>query len=126
MPKNYPGIRAGQYRDLVEVQERKERFDAANAVLPPKWENIGREWALIEQVQGFRALEIEGVYAQQLLAVSSYNVKIRFRNDVTTKHRIKVIGPPDLFLNILSVGDPDGRRRKLLMICTAGLIVEEA
>jgi head-tail adaptor len=122
MPKQYPGLRAGQLRDLMELQERVDSLDAANAPLPPSWRMICRLWADVKQLQGFRQTEIEAPHAQQLMASSAYKVTVRFRSDVTAKHRLLWIGPPDMSMNILSVADPDGRRRRLVLICQAGLV----
>jgi head-tail adaptor len=119
----YSGLRAGQLRDLVEIQSRVDSLDAANAPLPPTWIKIGREWANVNQIQGFRAVEIEGVVAQQLFTSAAYEIRMRYRSDVTTKHRLVILGPPlDVAVNILSIADPDGRRRQLLLICQAGLV----
>ncbi len=117
----YPGLRAGQLRDLVEIQERIEKFDGANAMLPPKWKTIGRAWADLGQLRGSRPSE--NVHANQLSTLTIFEVALRFRTDVTAKHRLRVLGPPAYILNIVSEPiDPDGRRRKVTMVCETGLV----
>ena len=117
---SYPALAAGSLRDLVELQSRVDVKDSAGD-FSPVWTSIGREWANLRLLTGFRASETEGVRAQQIITSSIYQVQIHFRADVTTKHRLIVIGPPRLVLNILAVGDPDGLRRKLELMCEQGL-----
>lgn len=120
---NYFRTRAGQLRDYVQFEARVDRFDGANAQMAPDWNRVGQAWADVQPVGGFR--RVEDVHAQQLMAESSYTVVVRFRNDLTTKHRIRVlVGKPGLpeGFNILNIQDPDGRRRWLVMTCEAGLV----
>lgn len=120
MSNNYPGLRAGQLRDLLYIEERIDRNDAAGAPLPADWRPIAKVWADLKTHGGFR--RGEETRADQLITSATYKVTIRFRTDVTSKHRLTFIGPPSFHLNIIAEPqDPDGRRRSLVLVCEAGL-----
>lgn len=124
MPKTYPGMRAGQLRERLIIQKRTDVVDSAGD-FAPSWQTIGRERASVTQILGFRRTEIEGIFGQQIVAAASYKVEMRFRDDVTPKHRLVVFskaGQPDTYLNILALADLDGRRRRLTCICESGLV----
>lgn len=52
--------------------------------------------------------------AQQINAEVSVNVKIRYRDDVTSRHRV-IFG--DRTLEIVSVLRPDNRKTELNLLC---------
>ena len=56
----------------------------------------------------------ELVEAQQTAAEVSHQVRMRYRDDVNAEHRVVHRGRN---LNILSVTDPDERRRELILLC---------
>lgn len=118
VPKPVKSIRAGQLRDLVRLEERVENVDAAGGVNEPSWRFVAKFWADISQIVRRSA---EGLHSQQIMGPNLYTVYIRFRTDVTIKHRLVVIARPDEPLNILGLGDPDGRRRQLILTCQGGL-----
>lgn len=120
----YAGLRAGQLRDRVDIQERIDQLDAAGAPLPAQWRTVLRAWADV-QTETSNRRSSETVRADQLMAQAIYRIVIRFngRIAITEKHRALWIGPPDIPLNIIAIPqDPDGRRRQLVLICQQGLV----
>jgi head-tail adaptor len=66
-------------------------------------------------------METEQTTAEMVRAVTTYKITMRYRPDVTTLHRLILLGPPDLPADILQVQDPDGKRAELTLICSTGL-----
>ncbi len=120
-PAEYPGVRAAKLRTYISLQHRVEHLDGAGAMLEPTWVEFGKCWARIDQQLGYRKSQTEGVFSDELRAVRSYRVTMRWRDDVSETDRIVMLESPTMPLNILSISDPDNRRRQLNMICEAGL-----
>lgn len=120
MPTSYPGLRAGQLRDQLIIQMRTDIQDGTGGT-QPSYANVAKVWADVQPIEGFRGLEIEAQLGNQLLSSAIYRIIIRFISGITTMHRLIWIGPPDQPLDILSVQDMDGRRRKLSMVCRGGI-----
>lgn len=120
MPGTATRIRAGRMRDLVRIQARTDIVDSAGG-FQAQWVNVGDERVQVDRISG-----VEGVLAQELMAANVYRVIMRFRDDVTTKHRLVLVGAPnqpdqpDLLLNIKSI-NLDGKRSWLILICEQGL-----
>ena len=74
------------------------------------WALRGVVWALVEPITGREAL-----MAQQLVAVLSTGVTIRFRPDLSIKDRILV---GNRVLQVESYQDPDGGRVELRVLCS--------
>lgn len=118
-------IRAGQLRSLVKIQTLTETPDSAGAI-ESTYADVrgGTVWA---QVTPFGSGAGEVVTAEALRTTSLFHVTMRYRTDVTERSRLVQINPEvaDPVLNILSVTDPDGRRRRLELVCESGRIPTE-
>lgn len=116
----YPGVRAAKLRTRISLQHRIENVDTAGAMGEPGWKEFAQCWARLDQLLGFRRSQTEGVFSDELRAVRSYRVTMRYRDDITETDRIWVL-EENRALNILSISDPDNRKRQLNLICESGL-----
>jgi len=115
-------ISAGKLRDVIEFQARID-VDNGDGTSTPTWKAIphGRCRADVQPVVR-RMSGAEAIHAQQLMGGSTFHVETYFREDVTARHRVILIGPPDVPANIISdPADPDGRRRVLQFVCNTVL-----
>ena len=123
-PPRYPGLRAGQLRSLVKIQARVDSTDASGGI-QTQWNDVpnGIVWANVTPLVLNRGGELTS--AEELRAVKRFKVTMRYRTDITEEHRLLQVNREDNSadrpLNILSVNDPDSRRRQLLLICESGL-----
>lgn len=103
-------MQAGKLRKRVTIQTP---VAATNGYMEQivTWSTLTIVWADVRATSG--AERTIGT-AQQVQAAITDQVEIRYRSDVTAKQRIKL---GDRILDIESVGDPDGRRRKLVLSC---------
>lgn len=119
-------IRAGQLRSLVRIQAGVDVVDTAGAVTLVYTDvpNNAIVWA---QVLPFGSGAGEVVTAEAVRTTSMFHVTMRFRSDITEKHRLIQIHPEvvNRVLQILSVADPDGRRQRLELVCETGRSLEE-
>jgi SPP1 family predicted phage head-tail adaptor len=99
-------VRAGTLRDRI-LLERPAAPEAGSWGLTPDHEPVpgGSVWA---SVLATAADEKDGPRGTR--TVTRYTVRIRYRPDVNNKWRIAFRGKT---LDIVSVTDPDGRRREL-------------
>lgn len=79
------------------------------------WGTLAEVWAKIKPLRG-RELWAQ----QQVQSEITQRVVIRYRNDVTSKMRIKVKGT-SRFLVIKSVIDTDEKHEELQLMCAEGL-----
>lgn len=93
---------AGRFRHRVEFQQRLRNPDGMGGT-GDTWAMVARVWASVVQEAGRETMK-----ADKILSTSRYLIKIRFRAGLRPDMRI-VWG--DKILHILSVADPDGKRR---------------
>jgi SPP1 family predicted phage head-tail adaptor len=103
--------RPGQLRHKITIQTYTETQDGlGQPALSPT--TFATPWACVESAGDQAGREFEA--ANQRMADVSYLVEIRYLAGVTPRMRI-IYGSETL--EIMSVNDPDGRRRRLVMAC---------
>ena len=103
-------IGAGDLRDRIEIQRATDVPDGAGGATRT-WATFVTVWAKATPTGGK-----EGLIAGTLQQVQGWRVQMRFRADVTAAERFVLGGRP---LNILSIEDPDRRRKWLVAFCEA-------
>jgi SPP1 family predicted phage head-tail adaptor len=78
-----------------------------------QWEDVATVWASVEPLKGR-----ELIAAQAVQAEIAGRIRLRYRPDVTTAHRV-VFG--NLIFNILSVINPAYRNRELELMTSEGV-----
>ena len=107
-------LRAGELRNRIVIEEpREEQDDYGEPV--KKWAELpgGRAWAKKEDLSGRELFQ-----AQQVNAQVSTLFTLRYRSDVDARMRVVY---KDSLYSIVSVQDPDGRREKLLLLCSGSV-----
>ena len=101
-----PGI--GALRERVTLQLPVRTPDGAGGAAV-SWTAGTPVWAKVEERGGGERVE-----GERLAAKARLRVTIRYRSGITTEMRVMRDGKA---LNILSLRDPDGRKRFLLLDC---------
>lgn len=101
-------MRVGRLRSRVVIQELVHGVDSLGAPTE-SYRDVAEVWAAIRAQGGSEDMEPEHPTAQL-----SYQVTIRWRDDVTPRHRL-LYGTR--VLNIQSVVDPNETRKMLLLQC---------
>lgn len=103
-------MQAGKLRTRVIIQQQ---VTATNGYMEQivTWSTLATVWADVRAVTG--AERTIGT-AQQVQSALTDQVEIRYRSDVTPKQRLKIGAR---ILDIETVGDPDGRKRRLILAC---------
>lgn len=111
MPEKYP-TRYFPYK--VTIEQLAGTQDATGAELQT-WNSFTTAWVSIEQLGG-----TERVVAQQIFAEASTRLWMKFQPGILPKMRVTYTdgGSVTRHFDILSVADPDGRRRFLQLLCT--------
>jgi SPP1 family predicted phage head-tail adaptor len=112
-------LRAGTLRDLITllafVPSTDERWGNV-----PGWVSFAQAWANVVPLtgtqQGTETFDANGVQSQ-----TCYTVTMRYRPDLDSKCRIQY---REQTLEIVSVADPEGRKRELLVQARAYTGVE--
>jgi SPP1 family predicted phage head-tail adaptor len=99
-------IRAGELRDRVTIQQPTTTSGGAWGP-QPGWSDLTTVWAKVLRVAASERSVQDGVQS-----VVSHRITMRYRPDLTSKHRLVYRGRP---LDIVGVNDPDGRRHELLI-----------
>ena len=99
-------IRAGYLKDRVGLLEQTSTNDPQWGSTP-EWTPKGTIWAAVTPVSATERAANAGVQS-----AISHRVTMRWRDDVTSKHRLVYRGR---VLEIVGAYDPDGRRRELLI-----------
>ncbi len=73
------------------------------------WTTFATVWAQVRQASGREAW-----YRQQMNASGAWTIGIRWRRDLTTKHRVRYDGRT---FEIRAVTDENQRRRHLMLAC---------
>ncbi|MEM6560038.1 MAG: phage head closure protein [Planctomycetota bacterium] len=100
-------MRAGTLRETVTVQEQSATSGQWGR--ETNWRDAVTVRASVTATAATEQAETQGVTTR-----TTYTVRLRHRDDVTSRHRLKHRGRT---LDILSVIDPDGRRRELELTC---------
>lgn len=105
-------MRAGLLRDQIVIQQRSDAQDAFGQPVPT-WSDLATVWAAVEPERGR-----EWFVASQLQAVEPVRFRIRYRADVTTRHRVSWGGK---LYDVRAVVDGFARIRELHLYCDTGL-----
>lgn len=92
----------------VTLQAATESRDLVGGLVET-WAAYATVWAAVRNASGR-----ELWYRQQMAATSVWSIDIRYRGDVTTKHRVVY---DDRTFEIRAVVDPDVSRRYLTLAC---------
>lgn len=101
-------MRSGKLRYLATLQDVASIPNAYGEGIAT-WANVSTFHANVTDLDGQ-----ELYHAQQVIAFSNVKVSTRYRAGVLPRMRIQVNGRT---LQILSVSNPDGRRRELVLLC---------
>jgi SPP1 family predicted phage head-tail adaptor len=93
---------AGDLRDRITIKRRVEVRDATGG-LDRTWETLAEVWAQVISINGR-----EEVIGNVLQGTSTFQVTIRYRNDLKASDQILWNGRE---LNVLAAEDREGRRR---------------
>lgn len=104
-------MQSGRLRERVTIQQQSITRDASGEELIT-WSDVATVWA---QVLPGASSERFQAAAGQRVAEVSHTVRIRFRAGITPKMRLVW---ETRVLEILSIVDPDGRRRTGLLLCS--------
>ena len=114
MPYRQPRTAIGTRRHRIVLQSLPTVDDGMGGVAPAYadgWRTVGRAWAAIEPLDE-RAKE--ALAAQQLTARHTYLVDVPFRRGIRPTMRVLW---EDKTLEIHTVSDDEGRRRRLQLQC---------
>lgn len=102
-------MRAGTMRTRIELQE-ETRTPTPTGGATLVWTTVARPWARV------RALSMQDRQrAEQLESVTTHEVALRYRADVTAaRHRVRIGAR---ILKIEGVGDVDERHRETVLQC---------
>lgn len=99
-------LKAGYLKDKVGLLEQTTTNDPTWGSTP-QWNPVGTVWARVTPVSATERAANAGVQT-----AITHRVTMRYRDDVTSKHRITYRGR---MLEIVGAYDPDGRRCELLI-----------
>jgi SPP1 family predicted phage head-tail adaptor len=105
--------RAGQLRHRLNLQAATETRDSFGGVVLT-WSTIATVWGSIEPLSGRELFA-----AQQVNALISARIRIRYRDDVNA--RMRVVHEAKSY-DIQSVIDPETRHVELELMCAEGVI----
>jgi len=111
-------MRAGLLRHRIEIQTRAPDVDALGQPIDD-WQTAATVWASVEDLRGREFFEARQANVSEVTA----RVVIRHRPDVAPAQRL-VHGARRF--NVIGILDPDGRRRRLELMCEEILAGEEA
>ncbi len=111
MPYQMPRVPIGGRRERVELQEAVIEDDGLGGQTITRWRTIGEPWA---QVTALDERTKEALSAQSITARHGYHVLIPYRTDVSVNPTRRVI-VRDSTMQIHSVTDDEGRRRRLIL-----------
>ena len=112
-----PGIgasrrhRAGGLSQRLTIQRGNPGFGADTNQPTLSWILHATRWGSVEQLTGRELVE-----AQQVVARATHRVVIRHLDTVTPEMRIST--PGGATLNIVSAGDPTGRKTHTVLLCS--------
>ena len=107
-------LKAGELRSRITIQQELRESNGQGG-----WETA---WAPVATMSAkkipLRGDEISRDNIQR--SVSKARFVIRFRNDISTKHRLIEIGTGKVW-NVRSIDDPFGRRDRVELDCESGV-----
>jgi len=102
-------MRIGPYRHRVQILSRTQGLDDFSAPLPDGWQVIATVWAAIEPLKRGH----EFFAGDQTQSVATYDIRMRYRADLTTDMHIQHNG---IYYNIDAVLQ-DNRCRETIARC---------
>lgn len=105
-------MQAGHLNYRVDLEERVERDDQVGDPIP-YWRHWRTVWAAIEPIGGS-----EGVTEQQIHAVATTRIRIRYRPGLHAKMRARYKGR---LFNIERINDTLWGREEIELLCSDGL-----
>jgi SPP1 family predicted phage head-tail adaptor len=113
----------GRFNKRLTIQEDVSITANVFGELVPSWRTLeihGKCWGQLEQISGRELLS-----SQQVIGEITTVVTIRWRADLATalsrKNRF-IVDETQQILEIISVTDPDGRRR--ILVCACGEVAD--
>lgn len=104
-------MRAGELRHRVQIQEQTVDRTASGAEDPDgTWRTVARRWAEVLPAGGG-----EAVNAQQVQAVATHTVRMRWWDGLRVEHRIKF---GSRVFSINAIDDVGTRRVEMMVRCT--------
>lgn len=100
--------RAGPLRHPFTLQRVTETRDANGGVIQT-WSDVRKVWGELEGLSG-----TESESADRMEGITVSKLKLRFAADIVRTNRL-TLGTRTL--EVVSVIDPDGRRRELELVC---------
>lgn len=99
---------AGDLRHRVELQAASTTRDRVGGLVTT-WATLATVWAKVEPMSAR-----ESWWRQQMNAAAAWKISLRYRADLTTKHRIVYDGRT---FEVRGVTDPDQGKRYLELAC---------
>ena len=99
-------MRAGSLRERIAIQAEVAGGGDTTWGTTKTWVDSSRVWASVKADTGSEGVEAEGVQSR-----SSYTVRIRYLDGVTSRNRIEL--KDGRLLDIVSVIDPTGKKHEL-------------
>lgn len=90
---------AGDYRHLITIQAKANSKDAMGGLVRD-WDDYLTIWAKISPLKGSEVL-----IAQQKQGEITHRIKIRYQEDITTKHRIVFGDRIFEIINIININE---------------------
>ncbi|PHM70028.1 phage head closure protein [Xenorhabdus kozodoii] len=109
-------MRAGALRDRITIQKNEQTRSPGGSVIKA-WVNIAEVWAEVKFISG-RELVASG----RILSEATVRIWLRYRNDITTTHRIIYQGNSShsqAFAIVAVIPDP--KRTHLELLCKGGV-----
>lgn len=100
-------MRAGTLRDRVTIQRRDSYLGQWGH--ESAWRDVATVWAEVKATGGAEGFKDKGIDGR-----TGYVIRLRYRADVKSTDRMIYRGS---VLDLVSVVDPDGRRRALECVC---------
>jgi SPP1 family predicted phage head-tail adaptor len=101
-------FRSGSARYLVTIEQITGTQDAWGQEIQT-WSTFLTAWASIEELGGQ-----ESAKAQQIFAIGTVRIRMRYQAGITPRMRVTY---GLRHFDIKNISDPDGRRRRLELIC---------
>lgn len=107
-------MKSGRMRFRVTIQQPSLSSDGMGGG-EYAWNDVATVWADVTTTSGNS--NIESFTGNQFRTTQYYNVRMRYRNGITTKMRLLHYGR---VLEILSIVDKDERKREISLYCKEG------
>ncbi|MDC9597123.1 phage head closure protein [Xenorhabdus anantnagensis] len=109
-------MRAGALRDRVIIQKNEQTRSPGGSVIKA-WVDVAEVWAEVKFISG-RELVASG----RILSEASVRIWLRYRNDITTAHRIIYQGDSTHSQTFaIAAVIPDPKRTYLELLCKGGV-----